>query len=447
MEKNKTMKIRIGYWDKSCRETLSVPTGEAHGILCMGSRGGKFRDVLAQIGMTFEGSIFWVDPKLQAAAVTARYRQEVLKQDVCILNPFNILPEYLGGIRHALYDPLSKLNPSSPDYGSDADILTEGLMPHGGAEVHWIDSARLLGSGVCMHLRSAFEGANLGTLYKVVSGRDLAGFCDDAVKTSVLDGVAERLDRFGSGAEDNREIRSVISTAITRLGWMGNKRIIDSFSKSTVDFTEMRKRPMTVYVGLPGRRSSSLSPWLRVITNSWADAMLQEGRGDVPNLGVLDEFKTSVGRLGSTETLMGMGAGYGCQLLCVIRDIPELAGAGMYPNGEWESWFANAGWQIFGRNRDWSTCDYVSRITGTTEVHSASKSFGKHPNVSVGSKAMPYLRPEEVRDLPDDECLIFADGIGGVIRAGRRPYYNSPEFFGADAKPKFDPDPYHVKAH
>jgi type IV secretory pathway TraG/TraD family ATPase VirD4 len=55
---------------------------------------------------------------------------------------------------------------------------------------------------------------------------------------------------------------------------------------------------------------------------------------------------------------------------------------------------------------------------------------------------VPHLRPEEVHDLGDDECLIFADGLPGVIRAGRRPYYETPEFSG-----RYDQDPYHAKAH
>ena len=35
--------------------------------------------------------------------------------------------------------------------------------------------------------------------------------------------------------------------------------------------------------------------------------------------------------------------------------------------------------------------------------------------------------------------MIFGEGIPGVIRAGRRPYYLSPEFEGY-----YDPDPYEI---
>ena len=46
------------------------------------------------------------------------------------------------------------------------------------------------------------------------------------------------------------------------------------------------------------------------------------------------------------------------------------------------------------------------------------------------------LQPHQVRELPRDECLIWAEGTRGVIRAKRIPYYKLPEFSG------FRPDPY-----
>jgi hypothetical protein len=68
--------------------------------------------------LSFEGSCYFSDAKGQLAAVTARYRRDVLKQDVYILNPFKILPEYLGKFLHAQYDPVaSQLDPESDTFG------------------------------------------------------------------------------------------------------------------------------------------------------------------------------------------------------------------------------------------------------------------------------------------------------------------------------------------
>jgi type IV secretion system protein VirD4 len=272
-------RIWLGYWDTSFSEVLTYPSGDAHGVICLPTRGGKFRDYMAQMSTTWTGSAYFIDPKGQIAAVTGRYRRDVLGQDVCVLNPFNILQKYLGHLRHAKYDPAtSQLDPTSGTFAPDADNLFEGLMPHGGPEVHWIDSGRQLGSGVAMYLRERYHESSLPDVYKTICSRDLHDFCELAVDDpGVSEETKARLSRFaGKRAAEDREIHSIVSTAITRLGFLGNKPIAENMRESTVDFREMKKRPMTVYVILPGRYLAPYAAWLRTITNSWADACLQE---------------------------------------------------------------------------------------------------------------------------------------------------------------------------
>lgn len=457
-------KIRLGYWDKSCTQPLSYP-GHAHGLLCSPTRGGKFRDILCQILLSFPGSCFVIDPKGQAAAVTARYRRDVLKQDVYLLNPFSILPDHLGQYFHAQYDPVaSKLDPQSETFAADSDNLVEGLMPHGGPEVHWVDSARIAGSGASMYLREACNRWSLPDVYATISDRHFYRFCDDAIRDGASEDVISRLSRFaGDEAGENREIRSVVSTAITKLSFLGNKPIANNMRKSTVDFREMKRRPMTVYVIPPSRYLRTASAWTRAITNSWADSCLEEGAGKVPVLGILDEFKLTVGNLSAIDTLNALGAGHGCQLISVIQDLNQLKE--LYPHS-WETYIANSGFQIYFAPRDWTSSDYVSRMTGTTEVRQMSKStteqngllsgfriphsvvdaINQHinppsdggGNINISQQSRRLLLPEEVRDMPGNEMLVFAEGVRGVIRAGRRPYYESPEYEGL-----YSPDPYH----
>jgi len=237
-------------------------------------------------------------------------------------------------------------------------------MPHSGAEVHWVDSARQLGSGIAMRFRTNYPSATLVDVYTTICSSSLYAFCEKVIQTGGDQFLISRLSRFaGKEAEENREIRSVVSSAITQPSFLGNKPIAESLKASSVDFRQMRRRPMTVYVGLPGRYLASSAKWLRLITNSWANACLQEGRGSVPILGILDEFKTAVGKLGSIETLAAKGSGYGCQLLFVIQDILQLQDPGMYPK-RWESFLGACGFKIFTAPRDWTSSDYISRMTG-----------------------------------------------------------------------------------
>lgn len=138
---------------------------------------------------------------------------------------------------------------------------------------------------------------------------------------------------------------------------------------------------------------------------------------------------------------MGLGRSY-LQLIPVLQDLSQLQA--LYPKS-WETFLANSGFRIFFGPRDKTTSDYVSSMCGDYEVRGISKSMSLRPEggIYVGLGYTPqqrrYLMPHECRELPGDEMLVFAQGIPGVIRAGRCAYYKSPEFAGC-----FDPDPYHV---
>jgi type IV secretion system protein VirD4 len=461
------MKIRLGYWDKLCKEVLSY-AGDAHGILCAPTRRGKFSRVLAQILMSWMFSCFVIDPKGQAAATTARYRRDVLGQDVYVINPFNILPEYLGDFKHAQYCPNTKLDPSSDTFAADTDARAEGWLPHTGHEVHWVNSARQFVSGITMDLRESMNQWSLPDVYSVICDPNIHAFCKDALEQTKLEEVKVRLGRMaGDEAKDNREIKSIISTAITGLGFVANKAIAENMRQSTVDL-QMGKTAKTIYVILPARYMMSCAPWMRTIVNAWADACLQEGGAEVPVLGILQEFATTVGNLNSIDTLNVMGAGYGVQLISEFQDLNQLKT--LKPNG-WETYLANAGFQIYmGSGKgDLFTSDHISRMTGQIEVPSVSRSIndgqgqglqlasglidginrglrglggGNAVQTSIGSRQRPYMLPEEVWEMgaDGDEMLVFAEGVRGVIRAGCKPYYEDPEFAG-----RYDEDPYHAK--
>lgn len=157
-----------------------------------------------------------------------------------------------------------------------------------------------------MRLRTAFSGVNLTSLYKLISGPLLTEFVKDALANSKDDFIVERLARFAGADPDNKEIRSIVSCAITQLGFIGNKPIADSLSASTFSFRDMKKRPMTVYLILPGRYLASCSKWFRVIVASAVDSFLHEGERDIPVLAILDEFASAVRQLGVIETAMAL---------------------------------------------------------------------------------------------------------------------------------------------
>jgi type IV secretory pathway TraG/TraD family ATPase VirD4 len=173
-----------------------------------------------------------------------------------------------------------------------------------------------------------------------------------------------------------------------------------------------------------------------------------------------------VGNLNSIDTLNAMGAGYGVQLISEFQDLNQLQT--LKPSG-WQTYLANAGLHAYlgAGIGDLFTSTHISSMSGTVDVPTVSHAMsdgrqgfqvasglidgvnrtlrnmaGNGPQVTVGARQRPYLLPEDVRECEGDEMYVFAEGVPGVIRAGRRPYYETPEFAGL-----YDEDPYHVKKH
>src|SRR5258708_23499719 len=132
-----------------------------------------------------------------------------------------------------------------------------------------------------------------------------------------------------------------------------------------------------------------------------------------------------------------MGAGYGCQIISEFQDLNQLKT--LKPSG-WQTYLANAGFQIYMATGagDLFTSDHISRMTGTTEVPSISRSVndgagtpyqmaggalgiinrslrgvvgGNGVQVTMGQQTRRYMLPEEVTELPGDEMLVFAEGV------------------------------------
>lgn len=441
-------RIRIMFWDRECREKLYYP-GHAHGFLCAPARSGKFTCTLAYMLGDFAGSCLVIDPKGQACAVTARWRRQHLGQKVYRIDPFNLLPT-LPGVKWcpplAQFDPMATLSPKSRTFAADADNVAEACLPYSQVnDPHWIDGGRMLVSGVVMALKARWPKETLVTVYRVVSGPDLFLFAQDACEWAATNGggqfIVERLARYAAqGASENKETLCMVSAAATALQFIGNTCIAESLSGSTLNFEAMKREKITSYLILPGEYlGGNCMKWFRLVAASFTGAMMREPSRQVPVLGIFDEYKSAVGKVGVIEAAMGLGAGYGFQLVPVLQDLNQLRE--LHPEG-WETFLANSGFRIFFAPRDKTTSDYVSDMAGDMEVRSVAKSLSEdrrtnetQVNLSFVQHSRKYLLPYETRDLGDGEALIFGENIPGVIRSGRLPYYLGKEF-------RFDPDPY-----
>lgn len=462
------MRVRIGYMDRHFQEVMRYPGNAGHLVTISPTGGGKGRDVLIPALLDDcmkDTSCLVVDPKGQLASVTGPQAARMGKR-VIMLNPFSIWPECIGpgaerfrGLEKlcdlsGAYNPMATLDPKSDSFVPDAEGLAQAIVysETNNREEHWTESARDLVCGLIMY--AAVYGSpaekNISWVRSTVCNRpkvwDIAGrFHGTDALTEADDFLQQKLGRFGEPeAASNKEVGSIISTAVTQTSFIGNGAISKNLARSSFLFRQLRERPTVLYLILPGRRLKTCSRWFRLIVGAALNELMEEQRErGCPVLFLLDEF-AQLRRLAAIEDAFGIARDYGLLLWPILQDLNQLKRD--YPES-WETMLANAGMVQFFRPQDNTTAEYISKRTADVVVdRGIRKSFSENPNmpgsvnvsISPDWKEKKWLEPYEVREIGLDEFLLFAAGKNGVHRGGKRPYWEMPEFRGLYA-----PDPYH----
>ena len=434
--------IYLGHWYGSKEDRAGAELqykGDRH-LLVFGPTGsGKGRRFLMPnllMGLE-EQSVIVIDPKGEAAAVTAEARRK-MGHEVVILNPFNVL-----GLGSAGFNPLATLDPSSPTFYDDAAAIGEALIKIEGNEPHWSESAQGLVVALLMweRLRNG-EQASLENVRSMLtepneweSVTDADGKVRQRQSAGLRITAARMVEKGGYEIEslsarfieDSRELSSIQSTGDTQTRWLLSRPMRADLAKNGIDFADLKKRPTTVYVILPAERLRTHSVWLRlVIVTALRSLYTSGGRR---TLMLIDEM-AALGHLGPLEDAFGLVRGYNIQIAAILQDLGQLKA--LYKE-RWETFMANAG-VVFGfAPNDLTTADWMSKRSGQTTVvaksltATAGESVSQKTSTSTGTSlsSQPIGRPYH---LPH-ELFGFEDGMGLLWLAGLD---DSTRFFAPD---------------
>jgi type IV secretion system protein VirD4 len=451
--------IRIGYSRESGKPLRY--SGPGNLMLIGAARTGKARDILIPALLDWPYSCVVVDPKGELACVTSEWRRRF--GEVHFVDPYGQVAKYMGdAARASRYNPLAELDPNSIDFGAQAEKLGDGLIwDEGELHSHFTEGARGLCGGLTMGLVEHAEPheRNLVELRNVIAGEfqngvDVYDFAKGIIQNSTNQALRQKLRRFTvKGAIKSRSLADIIQTADVQTHFLSDKALADSLSRSDYSASDLKKKVITTYIVLPLNTIDVTGKYFRVTTSSILSRLLAGEKG-VPVLIIMDEF-FQLGSLKAIQNAMSMSAGLGVQLWPIVQDLSQISA--LYPK-TWETFLANAGVQIFFGPRDQVTSDYVSKKCGEAERRYTSKSVSyqyaaeeqgqservkRNPrnvnraaniNVNYGTMRRQLLLPHETCELGDDEMLLFVEGVKGVIRAKRRPYWDEPDFQGQYGK-------------
>jgi type IV secretion system protein VirD4 len=398
-------------------------TDDRHVITIGPSGSGKSRRLLVpNLERLVDWSIVVIDPKGELAAMTAAHRR-AHGNNVIIINPFDVLKLGSQG-----FNPVAALDKDSDDFPDDAFDIAQALIRVEGSDPHWAESAQDLLTALIMYSRlEEPHGGSLGQVRRNL-GLPSDEFMGLVAKISLaaqvheMEEMAIKVGRFAEIAPEDREIKSVLATALTQTRWLDSRPMKEDLEKPPIDFSILKERPTTVYLTLPARRLGTHSTWLRLMIASIIQPLMKDTRpAKVPTLFMLDEF-AQLGHLPVIENNLALMRGYYLKLWTILQDMSQ--GQAIYKD-RWESFIGNTGVLQSFAPQDTTTADYLSKRAGVigkpimsvSVSHPAGQREVSSESVSVGPQGLPALLPQEIRAMDPGFGIIFSHTNKRTLKA------------------------------
>lgn len=432
-----------------------------HVVTVAPTRSGKGIGAVIPNLLEYPGSCIVLDVKGENAAVTARARRQ-MGQDVFILDPFKVMGKEVETHR---FNPLDTLNVLSPDCIGDALLIADAMMARDkapeGASAHFEETARSFLQGVILHVACLPDRArrNLGEVRRLLTlpeqGEEdfigLVGAMADADHLAF--GIPARAANALMSTPD-KERGSILSTVRRITAFLDDPRICAAMTDSDFRLSELKAKPMTVYLVIPANRIAPNAGFVRLFLNSTLAAITASTV--VPKhkvLCLLDEFG-QLGYMKPIEDAVSLLSGYGLTFWIFLQELSQIKA--VYPR--WQTFLANSA-QVFFGTKDPDTAEYISKTLGSMTIEYATNSESENEGSSSsiarpvgGSSSSRGSSTSQSQQLTGRALLTLDEVLGlGPLRpivliGGERPYLlqrlnylTDPEYQG-----KFDKNPYHV---
>lgn len=362
--------------------------------------------------LNYPGSTVVIDPKGENYAITAKYRREVLKQRIMLLDPFqvcrsnasdsegriiypdNFREEDLGGINPFSLFPIVAHGSAYDVASTIADMMV--VRDPEEKEPHWADKARSALRTVIsatIYSDSPVNELNLATVRETLC-LSQAGWEDfikvhqeaEMVHPALRRGINE-LERMGTEEKAN-----VLSGALRHSEFLESDPVRESLAYTHIGGEEFDLRDVkadgniSIYIVLPPSMLKLYNRLLRL----WIATILQavvavKGQPRYRTLFLLDEM-AQLGRMQPVEEAVSLMRGYGITLWMVIQDLSQLQQ--LYPQN-WRTFLSNAGIQQFFGVQDHETAKYVSELSGQS-----TRQFTSYSNQRGANEGSNYSESE-----------------------------------------------------
>jgi type IV secretion system protein VirD4 len=395
--------------------------------VALAAKPGAGKSVSASIPnlLEWEDSVLATDPKNELYRITAGYRRS-MGQEVHLFDPLS------REGRTARQNPLFYVSDSPAQRVSDLQLTAHMFWPDpaGGADPFWAAGGRSLFVGIGLYLfETPGMPRTIGEVLRQGMATDEEGF--SAHWKRVIQGrmkgshplsdtcVRSLYDVIDLAPQTASSIRR---TFTSRLELWANPLLDAATSACDFDLRDLRKKPMTIYIGIAPKDMDRLSPLVSLIFQQalalQTDVLPEHDPDLVYQLLLLMEEIPVFGRLPILTKSAGLLRGYSVRLFLIMQTLSQIRD--VYGENGAQTLLKTMGARIFFSATDMQDATEVSNELGFTTVKTKTVSkprsgLGKRSDhqgsVNIGEHKRPLMLPQEIRELPPDREIIFADNV------------------------------------
>lgn len=407
--------------------------GAMHAIVAAATRSGKGIAIVMTNCLNWRESIVVLDTKQESFDFTSGYRTKY-GQKCFLFNP--AARDY----RSHRWNPLAYISEDPNFRIDDIQKIAGFLFPDvDGQDPIWTSSGRSLMLGTVLYLlETPGLPVTLGAVLRTVTQQEEAGkFFARVIQERIDEGnplsgvcMAALNDFIGTSENTRTSIRKTFSS---RFELLYNPLVDAATSANDFDFRDLRKKRMSIYVGVTPDNLDRMGPILNLFFQQLIDLNTQELPLKNKSLKyrvclLMDEF-TAAGRIPALSKGVSYLAGYGVMLMPIIQGHSQLRD--VYGDNAAETFAINLGLQIDFAPRDNDRAEEISKALGdqTWRVKSWGRTFGQRGSKSENrsDQVRPLMKPQEVKEIGMWKQFIFMENLRPIF-CKKIAYYEEPVF-------------------
>lgn len=422
------------------------------------TRSGKGVGIVIPNLLDYPNSCVVQDIKLECFEYTSKYRKEILKQEIFLFNPYSF--------KTHRYNPLYYIDMKGENADAELNDFANILYPlknDGSVTDYFNGKAKDLFIGLC-YMMNDLLGTRKGiaflqkyelecsfSLYGILKLSEGLNFeveiADGEIKTisnfadtyntlvemkMVSPKAKERIDAFFEIKSDN-ERSSAMGSFISPLAIFRADNMRLATSANDFDFRDLRRKKMTIYIGITPDKLASAKPILNIFWQQLILINVQQGLPQSnkelkhPCLLLMDEF-TASGYLATYSSAISFMAGYDLRSLIIYQADSQLTNNKPegYGQAEANTLLKNHACRIYYAMKD-DDAKRLSESLGTKTVKQRSRNLGQGGGGSESETSRVLMLPKEIEEMPFDTEIIKIEGKS-PIKCKKALYYSNKYF-------------------